>query len=330
MRPATGRWAALRGRGLTALVLGLAGLGASACGGGDGKLGVALNWKPEPEFGGLYAALDGGAFARRGLDVEITGGPGAPVVQMISAGQVEFGVVSADEVMIARDRGADVVAVFATYQTNPQGLMVHAERGIASLADLFAAGGRLAVEPGLPYVKFLQRSYDLSHVEIVPYGYSIAPFLQDPEMSQQVFVTAEPIAARRQGAHPQVFLIAQSGYDPYAAVYATRGALVRDDPGRVRAFVAALREGWRRYLDDPAATNARMGRLNPEMDAESFRLAAQAQAPLVEDDWTRAHGLGAMSGERWTALGGQLLALGLIDRAPRPDACWVDVDAPTR
>jgi NitT/TauT family transport system substrate-binding protein len=246
---------------------------------------------------------------------------------MLGAGQVDFGVVSADEVMIARDRGADLVAVFATYQTNPQGLMVHAERGITSLADLFAAGGRLAVEPGLPYVKFLQRHYDLSHMEIVPYGYSIAPFLQDPEMAQQVFVTAEPIAARRQGAHPQVFLIAQSGYDPYAAVYATRGALVRDDPARVRAFVAALREGWRRYLDDPAATNARMHQLNPEMDVESFRLAAEAQKPLVEDDWTRAHGLGAMSTERWTELGGQLLALGLIDRTPRPDACWVDVDA---
>ena len=47
---------------------------------------IALNWKPEPEFGGLYEAQRIDAFAKHGLDVEITGGPGAPVVQMVAAG----------------------------------------------------------------------------------------------------------------------------------------------------------------------------------------------------------------------------------------------------
>ncbi len=293
-----------------------------------GKVTVALNWKPEPEFGGLYSALADGAFERHGLDVELTGGPGAPVVQMLSAGQVDFGVVSADEIVLARDRGADLVAVFATYQTSPQGLMVHAERGVGSLEELFQAGGRLAVEPGLPYVKFLQKRYDLSGVEIVPYSYSIAPFLTDPDMAQQVFVTAEPIAARRKGAHPRVFLVADSGYNPYTAVLATRRARVRDAPAEVASFVAALREGWRHYLDDPSATNARMQALNPEMDGESFQLAAEAQKPLVETDWTRTHGLGSMDPERWRQLGAQLHALGLVDEAPQPDACWMDLADP--
>ena len=137
---------------------------AAACG-GDRKSGttrVALNWKPEPEFGGLFEAQRSNAFARKGIPVEITGGPGAPVVQMIDSGQVEYGVVSADEVLIARDRGADVVAVFATYQTNPQGLMVHAERRATALAEVFGEGGKLAVEPGLASVKFLKTHYDLS------------------------------------------------------------------------------------------------------------------------------------------------------------------------
>ena len=103
-------------------------------------LRIALNWKPEPEFGGLYEAQRAGAFQKRGLDVEITGGPGAPVVQMVDAGKVEFGIAAADEVVVARDRGTDIVAVFATYQTNPQGIMVHASRGLASLPALFASG----------------------------------------------------------------------------------------------------------------------------------------------------------------------------------------------
>ncbi len=198
---------------------------------------------------------------------------------MVDAGKVEFGIAAADEVVLARDRGTDIVAVFATYQTNPQGIMVHASRGLHSLADVFAVGGTLAVEPGVAYTKFFEKHYDLAKMKIVPYGYSIAPFLGDPTLAQQVFVTAEPIAATRQGADPQVFLIAESGFNPYAAVVITTGsARTRATTKRVVDFVAALREGWRGYLDDPSPANALMGQLNKEMDAETFRLGAARAA----------------------------------------------------
>ncbi|RIL02799.1 MAG: ABC transporter substrate-binding protein [Proteobacteria bacterium] len=286
---------------------------------------LALNWKPEPEFGGIFEAERAGLFAKRGLAVERTGGPGAPVVQMVQAGQVELGIAAADEVVLARDRGSDVVAVYATYQRSPQGIMVHAARGAGSLAELFASrGGTLAVEPGLPYVKWFEKRYDLSRWKIVPYSYSVAPFLGDPEMAQQVFVTAEPIAARRQGADPQVFLVAESGFDPYTAVVITRRESLRANGARIGDFVLALQEGWRAYLDDPAPANAVMGALNTEMDAETFRLGAAAQAPLVEDDFTRRHGLGAMSLERWATLAKQLRELGLLDRDVDPQSCFAE------
>lgn len=301
-------------------------LACSRGGGSDGILAIALNWKPEPEFGGLFEAQRSGAFARQGLELELTGGPGAPVVQMVTAGQVAFGIAAADEVLVARDRGADVVAVYATYQTNPQGLMVHASLGVDSLEQLFAGeGGTLAVEPGLAYVQWLQKRYDLSRFRIVPYGFSIAPFLADPRMAQQVFITAEPIAARRQGAEPKVFLIADSGFDPYAAVVITTGRRARERRDEVDRFVAALREGWRGYLDDPGPTNAEMQVGNPEMDAETFALGAVAQQPLIENDFTRANGLGTMSLDRWKTLGEQLRELELLDATATPADCFLDI-----
>ena len=88
------------------------------------KWKLQLNWVPEPQFGGFYEAERIGAFKKHGLDVEIVpGGAGSPTVQMIGAGSVEFGIVSADEIVVARSRGNDVVALFAVYQTNPQGVM---------------------------------------------------------------------------------------------------------------------------------------------------------------------------------------------------------------
>src|ERR1700684_3655251 len=77
-----------------------------ACG-KSGRIKLALNWKPEPEFGGFYAA----PYAKYGLDVDILpGGAGTPTVQMVGAGSVDFGIVSADEIILARSHGNDVVA----------------------------------------------------------------------------------------------------------------------------------------------------------------------------------------------------------------------------
>jgi ABC-type nitrate/sulfonate/bicarbonate transport system substrate-binding protein len=85
------------------------------------KVTLQLNWKPEPQFGGFYAAEVDDIYARHGLDVTITaGGAGAPTVDMIGAGTVPFAIVSADEIVRARAIGNLVVALFAVYQTNPR------------------------------------------------------------------------------------------------------------------------------------------------------------------------------------------------------------------
>src|SRR5580700_7078711 len=112
-------------------------LGLLAACGKSGKIKLALNWKPEPEFGGFYAA----PYAQYGLDVDILpGGAGTPTVQMVGAGTADFGIVSGDELAIARARGNDVVAVFATFQNCPQGIMAHASRRLSGIGEVFEAG----------------------------------------------------------------------------------------------------------------------------------------------------------------------------------------------
>ena len=70
------------------------------------KVKLSLNWVPEPEFGGIYAAQQNGNFAKHGLDVEIVpGGAGTPTWQLVAGGKAQFAVASADEVIIARQRG---------------------------------------------------------------------------------------------------------------------------------------------------------------------------------------------------------------------------------
>lgn len=284
------------------------------------KVRLALNWKPEPEFGGFYAAQIDGAYKRQGLDVEIQpGGSGTPVVQMLAAGKAEFGIVSADEVVIARARGADVVALFAVYQTNPQGIMVRADRGFKNVFDVFKAEGILALQRGLPYAQFLlekfQKSGGVLKAKIVPYPGGIAGFLNDPKYSQQVFVTSEPLEAQKKGLKVQSFLAADEGFNPYTAVVATSGEYLRKNRSTVQKMVLAVRQGWLAYLKDPSRANAEMATLNRAMDVATFADIARAQIPLIETAETKKNGLGTMTSERWNALIQSLVELKLISKA---------------
>jgi NitT/TauT family transport system substrate-binding protein len=287
---------------------------------------LVLNWKPEPEFGGLYAAQDLGIFKAHHLAVTITpGGPGVPTKQMVLSGQAPFGVLAADEVLTARAQGADLVGIYAIYQTNPQGIMAHADAGYKSLDQLLRSPVTLAVEPGLHYIDYLKKQVGSGFkASLVSYGWSIAPFLADPHYAQQCFITSEPIAARRQGAKVQVFLIAESGYNPYAGVVATTGDYLRAHPETVKALVESLREGWQAYLTDPAPANTTMGQLNNEMDAATFAAAAEAQKPLIANADTARLGLGHMTRDRWQTLARQLLELKVLKTLPDVDAAFTN------
>jgi NitT/TauT family transport system substrate-binding protein len=202
--------------------------------------------------------------------------------------------------------------------------MVHASRHLENLRDVFRSG-TLAIEPGLAYAAYLKKLVGWQGVEIVPYDGGVARFLADPNFAQQCYVTSEPIAAQRQGGDPQVFLVADAGFNPYTTVVVARRELVTNKPEMVTAFVAATAEGWQSYLADPRTTNDLLHRLNPSMDAETLKAAADAQKPLIETDLTKREGLGVMTSERWQTLAAQLADLKLIDAAPAASDLFVRV-----
>jgi NitT/TauT family transport system substrate-binding protein len=301
------------------LLAGAAGL-FSACGKSSRKIRLALNWKPDPQFGGFYAA----PYQKYGLDVEILpGGAGTPTIQMVGAGSAEFGIVSADELVVARSRGNDVLALFAVFQDNPQGIMVHASRGFKSIGDIFKTSGTVALQRGLPYARILEKKYGFDKVRIVPSpGGDISSFLSDPNFAQQCFIMSEPLAARRAGADVQVFPVSDIGYNPYTTVLAASGEMVRTRTAEVKSMIDAVREGWRMYLSDPAPANRRMHDLNPTMSPEVFAEVAAAQKPLIETPAAKEHGLGTMTRQRWQTLIDQLNELGDLQSAPRPEDCF--------
>ena len=140
-----------------------------------------------------------------------------------------------------------------------------------------------------------------------------------------VVKTIEPLAAKKTGIEPQTFLIADSGYNPYTTVLATSESYLKANPEIVKSMIDAAREGWQSYLADPTKTNEYMGRLNPTMDAQTFKDSAAAQKPLIENPDTKRLGLGAMTLDRWQTLVQQLVELNVIDKPVDALATFADL-----
>ncbi len=288
-----------------------------------GPIKLALNWKAEPQFGGFFAAVEKGFFKAEGLDVEILeGGSGAPTIQMLAAGKVDYAIVSGDEIILSHDRGAsDILALFATFQTNPAAIMTHTGRGFKTLQDVFANDGVLLWQSGLPYAQFLQKKYGPGKVKTAPYLGGIGNFANDQKISQQCFITSEPLLAEKQKIKVKSFLIADSGFNPYTTVLSVKAARLKSDEEEVKKMVKAVRLGWQEYLRDPKATNLYMGKLNKAMDSITFESSAKAQIALIQIDAGKGT-LGNMTSARWQALAQQLLDLKVIKQRPSPESLF--------
>ncbi|MFO0962109.1 MAG: ABC transporter substrate-binding protein [Phycisphaerales bacterium] len=290
---------------------------------------VQLNWVPEPEFGGIYAAQQEGFFAKEGLQVEIVkGAAGTPVPQMVAGGKVEFGVVSGDQILSLRERGGELVGLFAIFHTSPMGVMVRADAPYRSLEDLWKSDATVAMETGLPYLRFLKEKFGAGKVKIVPTGTGLAAFERGAVQGQQCFVTAEPVQMELKKTPVRVFSLAESGYDPYTVTVATDAKYLAKNRATCAAFVRALRAGWDAYLREPAKYNPAIAALNPAMSLEAMNLAAAKQRDLIAPPPGGATQVGAMERERWLRLAQQLLALGTIKAAPPTiDDCFWNAPA---
>lgn len=277
------------------------------------KVELLLNWYPEAEHGGFFAAEALGFYREENLDVTIVdGGPGKPVSPQVDQGRFAFGIENADRILVFRARGADVVALFAPLHTSPRCILVHEESGITKLEDL--ANLTLAMNDDDPFAKFMRAKLPLPGVEVVAYTGGVKAFLARKDFAQQGYVFSEPILARRGGAKPRVLLVSDLGFNPYTSVLIARTETTRRAAAVVKAMVRASSRGWLAYLKDPAPINARIAARNPEMTEEFLAESAAALRPFCDNPATTdARRFGTMDPARWLELRDQLASLGFFE-----------------
>jgi NitT/TauT family transport system substrate-binding protein len=274
---------------------------------------LMLNWYPEAEHGGFYAAKVHGIYEKHGLDVTIRpGGPNAPVAQELMTGRIQFGVGNADDVLLFRQQDANVIALIAPIMNTPRCILVREDSGITSLDGL--KGTILQANQGQPFVDFMRSKGMLEGVEIVPYAGTVAKLVTDKKTAIQAYSFSEPLMAQQQGVPVRTLMLSDIGFNPYASCLMCSEELVTKSPELLKRMVSASREGWQKYLEEPAESNKEILKANEQgMTIEALEFGVEQMRPLCLPDGMPPSDLGRMSIERWQELVDQFAALKLID-----------------
>ncbi|MDX2108944.1 MAG: ABC transporter substrate-binding protein [Verrucomicrobiota bacterium] len=277
------------------------------------KIRLQTDWYPQPEHGGFYQALACGYYKEVGLEVEIlTGGPGAGTIEKVVTGRVDFSMHRADAVLTKVAEGLPLEIVMATLQHDPQGIMLHAENPINSLAEL--DGKTIMAVPGMSWIAYLEKRYGI-HIHITPSDYGLERFMADKQFIQQCMVTNEPYYARLHGQEVKVLPLRESGFDPYHVVYGRRD-FIQKHRDMVKRFRAASIRGWTAFLKNPEPALALIKERNPGME-DAFMHAVYATLvaeKLVDGDPAQGESVGDVKPARIQAVSDAMSALQLLAR----------------
>jgi NitT/TauT family transport system substrate-binding protein len=300
-------------------LLPLAGCRKSAGANGLTPVSLQTDWYPQPEHGGFYTAVLKGYYKDEGLDVTIRpGGPYVTAEPLVASGRIQFGMQSSDYILNAISHTHEpIIAIGATMQHDPQGILVHANSPVHTWTDL--NGRTIAVRPGSTWWAFIVKKFHLTTVHEVPATFSVANFIQNPEYIQQAFLTSEPYFAEKGGAPARMLMDRDAGYDPYR-VFFTSTSYAQEHPEIVTKFVRASVKGWQEYMRDPVATNAMIEKLNPAMSADwaDYTYKTLKSGNFITGDDASGAQIGQFDPARWKTTADQLYELGIIKQPIDP------------
>jgi NitT/TauT family transport system substrate-binding protein len=268
------------------------------------KVIFMTNWLAEAEHGGFYQAVADGTYAACGLDVTIQqGGPQVTGRPLLLAGKIDFYMGgNLLQAFDAVQQNIPLRIVAASFQKDPQVVMSHPGQGLDKWEDLKNADKYILGDEGVQsFFQWMITEFGFDAGKRIPYTFNPAPFIANPKSIQQGYVTSEPFAVEREGGFkPNIFLLADNGWGPYATTIEVMQKTIDKRPEVVKCFVDGSAKGWYNYLyGDNKAANEMIKKDNPDITDEqiAFSIKQLKDFGIVDSGDAEKLGIGAMTDE---------------------------------
>ena len=278
---------------------------------------LPLGYIPNVQFAPLYVSIEKGYFREAGIEVEFDYSFETDAVALVGADELQFAVVSGEQVLLARAQGLPVTYVAAWYQQYPVAVVAKAEQGIKSPADL--AGKRIGL-PGLYGANYigleaLLYSAGLSDADVTldSIGYNqVEALATDQVQAVSVYAANEPVQLRAQGYEVNEILVAE--YLQLASNgLITNEKTIAENPDLVRRMAKVLLQGLGDTIADPDEAYE-MSKIHVPNLAEADETVQKEVLARSIELWKSDH-LGFSDAQAWENMQDTLLKMGLLEEA---------------
>ena len=282
---------------------------------------LCLDWTPNTNHTGLYAALALGYYEDAGLDVQFVQPPENGAVLMCAAGQADF-AIDAQDTMAASldlDEPLDVTAVAAILQHNTSGILSRAGDGITSAKGLegkIYSTWESPVELAMIRYCMEKEGGDFDKVRLIPNNLYDEPAALAAHQTDAVWVfygwSGINADLEEVPCDYWAFRDQAEELDYYTPVILANNAFLAESPETAKAFLEASAKGYAYAAEHPqeAADLLIEGDTTGSLD-DARDLVYASQEWLSKEYISDADEWGVFDADRWNAFYGWLYANGL-------------------
>lgn len=252
------------------------------------QLTLVLDYFPNADHAGIYAAQATGAFDRAGLDVTIRtpGDPSEPL-KLVAAGRADVAVSYEPELFLARDKGVKVVGIGALAQKPLTSIIALGSAKIRTPADL---AGKTVGTAGIPYQAAYLRTIlaaagvPPARVKVVDVGFNLVPAMLSKKVDATLgaFWNYEGVQLERAKKRPTIIRMEQVGLPTYnELVLVAPQSRLRTRGPVYRRFLQALQQGAQAVRKDPSVGVDALLKASPDLDRGLQTAAVKATLPVT-------------------------------------------------
>jgi NitT/TauT family transport system substrate-binding protein len=279
---------------------------------------LQLKWLYNSGFAGDLVARDRSFWQE--LDVKVLpGGVGIDPVKAVVGGAAQFGVATGDQLLLAAEQNAPVVAIALVYQENPLAWITADGSRIDGPSALRGRKVGLTYIDDEPLFRAMLKKVGLKAEEVteVAVKFDVSPFLRGEIDAFPVFRNTQGIEISKQMAAngrgvARFVSPSDVGVVSYSNMYFTTADYIRQHPKIVQAFVDGALDGWSYVHKSPKDAAAIVKASDTGNTIEMIEACVAETNRLVMRGTTDS--LGLMTADGWTKTQDVLLQGGILKK----------------